>query len=133
MQHIPCHMTCLELHSFAPPDYLVVMLAILKNEGLLLALQQEVLYSFWSEQQTLEEISSSNTDHENAGPLYLVTSSSSECNELYLTLQKLGQPALFQKENFYFIDSMGKITIKFIYGPTIFSLWNNYAEEIQGK
>lgn len=109
MQHIPCHRTCLELHSFAPSDYLIVMLAILKNEGLFLALQQKVLDSFWSEQQTLEEISSSNTGHENAGPLHLVTSSSSECYELYLTLQKLGEPALFQKENFYFTDSMEEL------------------------
>lgn len=54
------------------------MLAKLKSEGFFLALQPEVLDSFRSEQQTLEEISSSNTDHENAGPLHMVTSSSSE-------------------------------------------------------
>lgn len=45
----------------------------------------EVLDSCWSEQQTLE-VSSSGADHENAGPLHLATSSSSESYDLDLIL-----------------------------------------------
>lgn len=81
MQHILCHRTCLDLHSFALPN-ISCCVSNTKEWRIFLALQQEVLDSFWSEQQTLEGISSSNTDHENARPLHLVTSSSSECYEL---------------------------------------------------
>lgn len=48
----------------------------------------EVLDSCWSEEQTLEEVSNSSADHENAGPLHLVTSSSLESYDLDIAFSK---------------------------------------------
>lgn len=79
-------------HAYSSTASLSPILALVsatqKNERFFLAHNKnsEVLVSCWSEQQTLEEVSSSSADHENVGPLHLATSSSPESYDWDLTL-----------------------------------------------